>query len=128
MLNFYYFHGSRWTISTDPYLTLKIKNHLEFFFSLGFVSCKSFTTNPSFIWLEDVSSDGIPLLQIDFHDGGVEDVALLSPFNPIPQGPTERSEEIDPCIYEGYLKNEKDVYVTLTGCPLSESFQVGFPC
>jgi hypothetical protein len=66
----------------------------------------------------------VPLLQIDFHDGGVEDVALLSPFNPIPQGPTERSEEIDPCIYDGYLQNEKDVYVTLTGCPLSESFQV----
>ena len=91
---------------------------------IGFVSCKSLTKTPTFTWLKDPSSTGVPPLQIDFHDGGIDDIALLSPFNPIPQGPTERSEEIDPCIYDGYLQNEKEVYVTLTGCPMSESFQV----
>ncbi len=105
-----------------PELFFKYKTLIKY--SLGFISCKSIDRNPTFTWLKDTSSAGVPLLQIDFHDGGNEDVAVLSPFNPIPQGPTEHSEDIDPCIYQGYLKNEKDVHVTLTGCPQTKSFQV----
>ena len=51
-------------------------------------------------------------------------MAVLKPFNPIPQAASEREEEIDPCIYEGYLMNEKDVYITMTGCVNSDNFQV----
>jgi hypothetical protein len=55
---------------------------------------------------------------------GHEDVAVLKPFNPIPQVASEREEEIDPCIFEGFLRNEKDSMITLTGCPLTDTFQV----
>ena len=51
-------------------------------------------------------------------------MAVLKPFNPIPQAAFEREEEIDPCIYEGYLLDEKDSMITLTGCPLTDNFQV----
>ena len=55
---------------------------------------------------------------------GHRDVAVLKPFNPIPQAVSERVEEIDPCIYDGYLLEEKDSMITLTGCPLTDTFQV----
>ena len=79
---------------------------------------------PSFVWIGDVQSEEVPLLKITFPDGGDDDFALLQHFNPIPIGPTERSETVDSCIFHGYLLNEKDVYVTITGCPISNSYQV----
>jgi hypothetical protein len=48
----------------------------------------------------------------------------LRRYNPIPAGPNERAEDIDSCIYDGYLKDESDVYVTVTGCASSNNFQV----
>jgi hypothetical protein len=33
--------------------------------------------------------------------------------------------DVDPCIFEGWLQNESNVYVTLTGgCPYEDSFEV----
>jgi hypothetical protein len=79
---------------------------------------------PSFEWIGTLSFDEIPKLKISFPDGGVDDLAILQRYNPIPVGPTERSEDVDNCIFHGYLLTEKDVYVTVTGCPGSLSQQV----
>jgi hypothetical protein len=75
---------------------------------------------PTFSW----ESNGIeisPNLRITFPDGS-EDVAVLKEFNLIDQKSFD--EEIDPCIFDGFLKFEKDVYVTLTGCANTNNFQV----
>ena len=81
---------------------------------------------PTFSWLNDESSPtGVPLLSIDFHDGVGADVAILKQINPIPRRPNEKEEDIDRCIFDGFLKNEDKVYVTLTGgCPFEDTFQV----
>ena len=73
---------------------------------------------PTFSW----ESNGIeiyPNLRITFPDGS-EDVAVLKEFNLIDQRSFD--EEIDPCIFDGVLKFEKDVYVTLTECANTNSF------
>jgi hypothetical protein len=62
-------------------------------------------------------------LKVTFQDGQ-EDIAVLKRYNPIPVGPNEREENVDQCIFDGYLADEKDVYVTVTGCPLSGNFDV----
>ena len=79
---------------------------------------------PSFSW-EKISSrqTSLPALKITFPDGS-EDYAIVQRFNPIPQGRDEREEDIDQCIFDGYLINEKEVYVVMTGCPNSDSFEV----
>ena len=79
---------------------------------------------PSFSWANEASEHGVPLLRIRFADGGADDFAVLKAFNPIPQGPLERADEIDTCIFEGFLQNEVNSFITLTGCPNSKSFQV----
>ncbi len=81
---------------------------------------------PTFTWLEDqFSPDGIPLLSINFHDGKPNDVAVLKQFNPIPRQQMEREEDIDKCIFNGHLRDESTVYVTLTGgCPFDKDFDV----
>jgi len=71
---------------------------------------------PSFEW---VSSDS---LKIIYPNGNV-DFANLKQYNPIPVGPNERAESVDPCIFNGYLKEESNVYITLTGCPFTNTFQ-----
>jgi hypothetical protein len=49
---------------------------------LGLASCE--TQVPSFSWsTTDKSEYGVPLLVVHFPDGGPDDVALLSRFNPI---------------------------------------------
>ncbi len=75
---------------------------------------------PTFSW-ESNEIEISPNLRITFPDGS-EDVAVLKEFNLI----DERSfdEEIDPCIFDGFLKFENDVYVTLTGCVNTKNFQV----
>jgi len=81
---------------------------------------------PTFEWAQDeVSPDGVPLLSINFHDGRKNDVAILKRFNPIPEGKNEREEDIDNCIFDGFLRDEDKVYVTLTGgCPFEDTFDV----
>ncbi len=81
---------------------------------------------PTFEWVQDeVSPDGVPLLSINFHDGRKNDVAILKSFNPIPKGKNEREEDIDNCIFDGFLRDEEKVYVTLTGgCPFEDTFDV----
>jgi len=81
---------------------------------------------PTFTWLEKgFSPSGVPLLSIDFHDGKPADVALLKHYNPIPKQVNEREENIDKCIFNGHLRDESKVYVTLTGgCPFDSTFDV----
>jgi hypothetical protein len=52
------------------------------------------------------------------------DFANLKRYNPIPIGPNERAEDVDPCIFNGHLEEEKNVHVTLAGCPFTKNFQV----
>jgi hypothetical protein len=73
---------------------------------------------PKFSW------DEHNLLRITFPDGRV-DFAELEPHEVIPRGPEERPEDVDGCIYHGYLKQETDVYVSVTGCAQSNNFLVG---
>ena len=80
---------------------------------------------PSFDWSEKFfPEDEVPVLRIRFPDGGDDDIALLKPFNPIPLGLNERAEDVDSCIFHGFLQKEKATYVTVTGCPESNNFQV----
>jgi hypothetical protein len=81
---------------------------------------------PTFTWLHrQFSPDGVPLLSINFHDGKPDDVAVLKQINPIPRQPKEREENIDNCIFGGFLQMETTVYVTLTGgCPFEDNFEV----
>jgi hypothetical protein len=83
---------------------------------------------PTFTWLEnEFSPSGVPLLSIDFHDGQPADVALLKQYNPIPKQVNELEENIDKCIFNGHLRDESKVYVTLTGgCPFDSNFDVSY--
>ena len=63
-------------------------------------------------------------MKIDFKDSQEADLAILRRFNPIPAGPAERSEDIDNCIYHGFLEKEKGVHVTVTGCAYTDNLQV----
>ena len=78
---------------------------------------------PSFSWEKANTRQYYPLLKISFPDGS-EDFAVLKSYNPIPVGRDEREEDVDNCIYNGYLMNEQDVYVTMAGCVDSNTFQV----
>ena len=51
-----------------------------------------------------------------------DDVALLERYNPIPSA---SGENVDPCIFGGWLKNEPRVRVAVSGgCPYSDTFEV----
>ena len=79
---------------------------------------------PSFEWADD-HSGALPLLKITFPDGKEDDFAVLKHFDIIPVGRNQDPAKKDNCIYDGYLTNEKEVYVTLTGgCAYSDSFDV----
>ena len=78
---------------------------------------------PSFEWVSNGAA--LPLLKINFPDGKGSDFANLRHFEIIPAGRNEDPAKVDNCIYDGYLTNEKNVYVTLTGgCAHSKSFEV----
>ena len=65
------------------------------------------------------------MLKINFPDGKESDFANLKHFDIIPAGRNEDPSKVDSCIYDGYLTNEKNVYVTVTGgCAYSKSFEV----
>jgi hypothetical protein len=56
-----------------------------------------------------------------------DDVAELKQFNPIPKTLQEKDVDIDHCIFDGFLRNENRVYVTITGgCPFEDTFEVHF--
>jgi hypothetical protein len=99
-----------------------------FYFSIGLVASSS-DLAPSFTWSEDeTSGDGIPFLIVNFPEGEI-DAAILKRFNPIPMRPDESDQDIDNCIFEGFLEKESSVYVTVTGgCPFSNSFEVTVFC
>ena len=78
---------------------------------------------PSFEWVSNGAA--LPLLKINFPDGKSSDLANLKHFAIAPAGRNEDSAKVDNCIYDGYLTNEKNVYITLTGgCAHSKSFEV----
>ena len=87
------------------------------------VSVKCDGNLPSFTWDRHHNSYfGVPILIIQFPDGGDDDSALLRIFNPISAG---NGETVDSCIFNGRLQDESDVYVTLTGgCPFQDTFEV----
>ena len=74
---------------------------------------------PIFEWVNSAS------LKIIYPNGN-EDFADLKKYNPIPVGPNERAEAVDPCIFNGFLREESNVYITLTGCPFTNTFQVTY--
>jgi hypothetical protein len=62
---------------------------------------------------------------VTFPDGKHEDFIHFKKHNPIPKQDHERDEDIDPCIFDGYLENEPQTYAVLTGgCPHETSFEV----
>jgi len=82
-------------------------------------TCYSSGGIPTFSWLQKPE----PVLMVTYPNG-LSDIAVLRNYNPIPVQSTERQEDVDTCIYDGYLSNEKDVYVTLTGCAHTNTFDV----
>ena len=62
-------------------------------------------------------------MNIDFPDGGPDDVAVLKPSIPIYSSEANEDKEVD-CIYHGYLRDENNVAVSLNGCPGSDTFEV----
>ena len=76
---------------------------------------------PSFKWVQNFV-EPFERLIIRFPDNGTEDVALLKRTNPIPV--TDYENGVDTCIYQGYLRDEKNVFVSLNGCPRSMTFDV----
>jgi len=90
----------------------------------GFALGLSISTLPTFVWEGQVAEGIAPLMRIHFQDGLPDDHAVLKRFNPIPQHALERAEDIDACIFEGFLMNEPDSFVTVTGCPGSKNFEV----
>jgi len=74
---------------------------------------------PLFTWLRTAE----PVLKITYPDGG-SDLVTLRQFNPIPIQPWERQEDVDTCIHDGFMTNEKGVYVTVNGCAYSDTFEV----
>ena len=86
-------------------------------------------STPTFTWLNERSPTGIPLLEIKFPDTGEIDVAVLNRYNPIPVEIDETRSEVDECIFKGFLKNELNAQVALTGgCPGDKSFDVIINC
>ena len=71
------------------------------------------------------AAHGVPLLLVNFHDGKANDVAILKQFNPIAKQANESEDNIDKCIFNGNLRDDPKVYVTLTGgCPFESNFDV----
>jgi hypothetical protein len=65
-----------------------------------------------------------PLLLVRLsHD--VEDVAVLAPYNSVPVEVDESRLNPDNCIFKGYLENEPESNVIITGgCPGDYTFDV----
>ena len=90
----------------------------------GLVSCD--TRIPTFTWQKErFSPEGVPLLNVNFHDGKPADVVVFKHLNPIERQESESEDKIDRCIFAGFLRDESATYVVLTGgCPFEDSFEV----
>jgi hypothetical protein len=86
---------------------------------------KEHPLKPRFSWMNERSSDGVPLLSIKI---GSEDVtAILNRYNPIPVELDRTRSKVDPCIFKGRLSDEPKSQVVVTGgCPGSDNFDVSF--
>ncbi len=73
---------------------------------------------PDFTWLASRSASGVPLLAFKYE--GVDHVAVLEPYDPVPEVPSHS----ELCIYKGFLEKYPKSEVLVTGCPNSESFDV----
>ncbi len=73
---------------------------------------------PGFTWLSSRSSSGVPLLAFEFK--GVNHVAVLEHYDPIPEVPLES----ELCIFRGFLEKDPQSKVLVTGCPNSNSYDV----
>ena len=81
------------------------------------------TAKPSFKWISDGYSDY--RIRIGYPDGGPNDVALLKPS--IPSFSSDIVDKNDTgCIFHGHLRDDTDVEVFVSGCPMENSFQVVF--
>ena len=55
----------------------------------------------------------------------MDQVAILSHYNPIPKEVDESNSEVDPCLFKGFLENEETSTVLVTGgCPGEDNFEV----
>ncbi len=84
---------------------------------------KEHPLKPRFNWMNERSSDGVPLLSIKI---GNEDLtAILNRYNPIPVELDQTRSRVDPCILKGRLSDEPESQVLVTGgCPGSDTFDV----
>ena len=106
------------------YVPICLGTH-ESVFSL---SVDSTANVPKFSWSQEgCSRDGIAHLNVVFPDSDITDIAILSPANPIPRQAEELDQDVDNCIFSGFLRDEPDSVITLTGgCPFEDSFEVIF--
>jgi hypothetical protein len=63
-------------------------------------------------------------MNIDFPDGGPDDVAVLKASIPISSSEPNAENKDPECIYHGNLRDKSDVAVSLNGCPKSDIFEV----
>ena len=93
-----------------------------------FLSVDSTANVPKFSWSQEgCSRDGIAHLNVIFPDSDITDIAILSPANPIPRQAEELDQDVDNCIFTGFLRDEPDSVITLTGgCPFEDSYEVIF--
>ena len=75
---------------------------------------------PGFTWLSSRSASGVPLLAFEFE--GVDHVAVLEPYDPVPDVPNSPDSEL--CIFKGFLEKDSLSEVLVTGCPNSKAFDV----
>ena len=79
---------------------------------------------PSFEW--KASKGKYKYLAIHFPDNGPDDVAALKRTNPIPS--TKEDKKLDRCTFQGYLRDEQEVFAAVNGCPGSRTFEVRYNC
>ena len=73
---------------------------------------------PGLTWLSSRSASGVPLLAFKFE--GVDHTAVLEPYDPVPEVPSES----ELCIFKGFLEKDPKSEVLVLGCPNSKSFDV----
>jgi hypothetical protein len=84
----------------------------------------------SFRWVPTTerspSGSGLPLFGISFPDGDTEDFVELENTFGSSSNVDNNNVNNDDCIFQGFLKNEPDVLVSVNGCPFSDSLDVSF--
>jgi len=78
---------------------------------------------PSFTWGNTDDVLNVINLNVEFNDGLLPDVAMLTKeINP--DMDPEEEEKNNECILTGWMRDEDDIDVTVSGCPGADSFQV----